>query len=293
MAVHARVGGAQGADGRGEGANPAPAPAFSSRRRRRLCGSARRRPPGSQLPPSLPAWPRGVGLFLWLPCRRVGGTQEYPGCRAVCIAGGSSLPLSGAACGWGGATGRTPLAPPALSAPRHRPPSFLPRHPHKHLGMPNMAALPCVPHTKHSHARPVPPLPPPPPTRVFPTSPPDCLPTATATNGAKWVAMRHGKKMPKLNRPANQRKALIRTLVTEVLRHGRITTTKVRGDEKGKRRGEKKNTDRGNVPDPPTSRISLPPSRTRTHTASPLLALSLSLFLPRPRPRPSVSTWTR
>ena len=48
------------------------------------------------------------------------------------------------------------------------------------------------------------------------------------TNGVKWVAMRHGCKMPKLNRPANQRKALIRTLVTEVLRHGRITTTKVR-----------------------------------------------------------------
>jgi hypothetical protein len=48
------------------------------------------------------------------------------------------------------------------------------------------------------------------------------------SNGSKWVAMRHGKKLPKLNRPANQRKALIRTLVTEVLRHGRITTTKVR-----------------------------------------------------------------
>ena len=128
MAVHARVGGAQGADGRGEGANPAPAPAFSSRRRRRLCGSARRRPPGSQLPPSLPAWPRGVGLFLWLPCRRVGGTQEYPGCRAVCIAGGSSLPLSGAACGWGGGDW-THAARAARSLCPPPPPSLLPPAP--------------------------------------------------------------------------------------------------------------------------------------------------------------------
>ena len=36
-----------------------------------------------------------------------------------------------------------------------------------------------------------------------------------------------GKRMAKLGRPADQRKALVRSLTTEVLRHGRITTTKV------------------------------------------------------------------
>jgi hypothetical protein len=47
------------------------------------------------------------------------------------------------------------------------------------------------------------------------------------TNGATVFAMRHGKKMKKLGLPADQRKALLRGLVTETLRHGRITTTKV------------------------------------------------------------------
>lgn len=37
--------------------------------------------------------------------------------------------------------------------------------------------------------------------------------------------MRHGKRVPRLGRPADQRKALLRALTTEVLRHGRITTT--------------------------------------------------------------------
>ncbi|BAM81041.1 chloroplast ribosomal protein L17 precursor [Cyanidioschyzon merolae strain 10D] len=41
-------------------------------------------------------------------------------------------------------------------------------------------------------------------------------------------AMRHGDRLKKLNRPADQRKALIRALTTEVLRHGRIKTTVVR-----------------------------------------------------------------
>jgi large subunit ribosomal protein L17 len=40
--------------------------------------------------------------------------------------------------------------------------------------------------------------------------------------------MRHGCRVPKLGKPADQRKALLRSLTTEVLRHGRITTTKVR-----------------------------------------------------------------
>jgi large subunit ribosomal protein L17 len=46
-------------------------------------------------------------------------------------------------------------------------------------------------------------------------------------NGGKVFAMRHGNKTARLGRPADQRKALIRGLVTEVLRHGKITTTKV------------------------------------------------------------------
>ena len=40
-------------------------------------------------------------------------------------------------------------------------------------------------------------------------------------NGARVFAMRHQKRVAKLNRPADQRKALIRGLVTQVLRHGR------------------------------------------------------------------------
>ena len=40
--------------------------------------------------------------------------------------------------------------------------------------------------------------------------------------------MRHRKKGARLGRPADQRKALIRGLVTDVLKYGSITTTKVR-----------------------------------------------------------------
>ena len=40
--------------------------------------------------------------------------------------------------------------------------------------------------------------------------------------------MRHRKKLPKLGKPADQRKALLRALTTEVIRHGRIKTTLVR-----------------------------------------------------------------
>jgi large subunit ribosomal protein L17 len=48
------------------------------------------------------------------------------------------------------------------------------------------------------------------------------------SNGGKVFAMRHGNKTARLGRPADQRKALVRGLVTEVLRHGKIKTTKVR-----------------------------------------------------------------
>ena len=40
--------------------------------------------------------------------------------------------------------------------------------------------------------------------------------------------MRHRCRVPLLSKPADQRKALLRALTTEVIRHGRITTTKVR-----------------------------------------------------------------
>ncbi|CAN8074097.1 unnamed protein product [Agarophyton chilense] len=42
------------------------------------------------------------------------------------------------------------------------------------------------------------------------------------------VAIRHGKRIPKLNKPADQRKALLRALTTELIRHGRIKTTHAR-----------------------------------------------------------------
>ncbi|KKI98849.1 50S ribosomal protein L17 [Prochlorothrix hollandica] len=40
--------------------------------------------------------------------------------------------------------------------------------------------------------------------------------------------MRHRCRVHQLGRPADQRKALLRALATELVRHGRITTTKAR-----------------------------------------------------------------
>jgi large subunit ribosomal protein L17 len=40
--------------------------------------------------------------------------------------------------------------------------------------------------------------------------------------------MRHRCRVPQLSKPADQRRALLRSLTTELIRHGRITTTKVR-----------------------------------------------------------------
>jgi large subunit ribosomal protein L17 len=40
--------------------------------------------------------------------------------------------------------------------------------------------------------------------------------------------MRHQRRLHKLGKPADQRKALLRSLTTELIRHGRITTTKAR-----------------------------------------------------------------
>uniref|UniRef100_A0A1D1YZ95 Large ribosomal subunit protein bL17c n=1 Tax=Anthurium amnicola TaxID=1678845 RepID=A0A1D1YZ95_9ARAE len=47
-------------------------------------------------------------------------------------------------------------------------------------------------------------------------------------NGSKFYAMRHGKRVPKLNRPPDQRRALLRGLTTQLLKHGRIKTTRAR-----------------------------------------------------------------
>jgi large subunit ribosomal protein L17 len=40
--------------------------------------------------------------------------------------------------------------------------------------------------------------------------------------------MRHRRRIPQLGKPADQRKALLRALTTELIRHGQITTTKTR-----------------------------------------------------------------
>ncbi|KAJ8647856.1 hypothetical protein MRB53_000879 [Persea americana] len=47
-------------------------------------------------------------------------------------------------------------------------------------------------------------------------------------NGGRFFAMRHGRRVPKLNRPPDQRRALLRCLTTQLLKHGRILTTKAR-----------------------------------------------------------------
>jgi len=40
--------------------------------------------------------------------------------------------------------------------------------------------------------------------------------------------MRHRRRVHKLGKPADQRKALLRALSTQLIRHGRVTTTKAR-----------------------------------------------------------------
>merc|ERR1711988_1712630 len=59
---------------------------------------------------------------------------------------------------------------------------------------------------------------------------PSSLPLSTSTYSRKvdMQMMRHGKRVAKLGKPADQRKALLRSLTTEVIRHGRIKTTLVR-----------------------------------------------------------------
>merc|ERR1711933_34598 len=43
-----------------------------------------------------------------------------------------------------------------------------------------------------------------------------------------FIAMRHGIRTKRLGRPADQRKAIIRSMVKEVLLNGKIKTTEVR-----------------------------------------------------------------
>ena len=40
--------------------------------------------------------------------------------------------------------------------------------------------------------------------------------------------MRHQRRIPQLSRPADQRKALLRGLTTQLIREGRVTTTKAK-----------------------------------------------------------------
>lgn len=40
--------------------------------------------------------------------------------------------------------------------------------------------------------------------------------------------MRHQRRIPQLGRPADQRKAMLRGLTTQLIREGRVTTTKAR-----------------------------------------------------------------
>ncbi|KAG5243210.1 hypothetical protein OIU77_030304 [Salix suchowensis] len=47
-------------------------------------------------------------------------------------------------------------------------------------------------------------------------------------NGSRFFNMRHGRRVPKLNRPPDQRRALLRGLTTQLLKHGRIKTTRAR-----------------------------------------------------------------
>jgi hypothetical protein len=85
---------------------------------------------------------------------------------------------------------------------------------------------------------------------------PSVLPTASSrvnVNGALTGLnmMRHKCKGDKLSLPADQRKALLRSLTTELIRHGRITTTITRAKAM-----------RTPVREPPVSR---PPRDTRVH----------------------------
>eukprot|EP00271_Cylindrocystis_brebissonii_P010730 TRINITY_DN27050_c0_g1_i1.p2 TRINITY_DN27050_c0_g1~~TRINITY_DN27050_c0_g1_i1.p2 ORF type:complete len:208 (-),score=44.57 TRINITY_DN27050_c0_g1_i1:319-942(-) len=56
----------------------------------------------------------------------------------------------------------------------------------------------------------------------------DALASLGPSNGSRFFAMQHGRHFARLGRPADQRKALLRSLVTSFLEHGRIKTTMAR-----------------------------------------------------------------
>mmetsp|Transcript_27202 Transcript_27202/g.49102 ORF Transcript_27202/g.49102 Transcript_27202/m.49102 type:complete len:168 (+) Transcript_27202:73-576(+) len=53
-------------------------------------------------------------------------------------------------------------------------------------------------------------------------------PRTHSSKSSSLEMMRHRKRLAKLGKPADQRKALLRALTTEIIRHGRIKTTAVR-----------------------------------------------------------------
>ena len=64
-----------------------------------------------------------------------------------------------------------------------------------------------------------------------PMSAPLSRPAVASPACSGIVMIRHANKLKKLNRPADQRKALLRGLTTELIRHGRIKTTTIRCKE--------------------------------------------------------------
>lgn len=56
----------------------------------------------------------------------------------------------------------------------------------------------------------------------------DHVSSSQSMSARELFAQRHGNKVNRLGKPADQRKALLRALTTEVIRHGRIKTTLVR-----------------------------------------------------------------
>mmetsp|Transcript_101881 Transcript_101881/g.185990 ORF Transcript_101881/g.185990 Transcript_101881/m.185990 type:complete len:201 (+) Transcript_101881:108-710(+) len=63
---------------------------------------------------------------------------------------------------------------------------------------------------------------------AIPRQVPMASPVAAPIRAPAPVMNRHGVRLKKLNRNENQRKALLRGLTTEVIRHGRIRTTLIR-----------------------------------------------------------------
>uniref|UniRef100_A0A7S0RZZ8 Large ribosomal subunit protein bL17c n=1 Tax=Chlamydomonas leiostraca TaxID=1034604 RepID=A0A7S0RZZ8_9CHLO len=65
---------------------------------------------------------------------------------------------------------------------------------------------------------------------IFSGVPVSEAPLSGPSNGSmqRFTMMRHGNRVNRLGRPADQRKALIRTLVTQLIQHGQIRTTKVK-----------------------------------------------------------------